>query len=293
MDCHFIDYGAPSAHTSLAISSWGTIWAISVKSTKASESTQRWTFYLFLLPLIIYTPISRVYVGNHSLDQVLIGAMQGILVLLLCCYVLDHDMRLWFKNLSKQPFWWIFVHPTSLFVIGTNLFMMYVLKTRTKAIPQLWVDNIESRCGTLEPGRKDPDGQSFELCILALGNLGSAVGVFFENKFLSTHIYEKWNQTDLRRAILRFVYSLVSVPIAFYSGSFFFKTVFTPIIGAKRVYLWKRAVLFFTGNFHGFALYRWGCFKLNLINLETERDSTKKVKVVGKESPGKSKRKSK
>jgi membrane-associated phospholipid phosphatase len=36
VDCNFIDYGAPSAHTSLAISSWGTIWAISVNSTKAS-----------------------------------------------------------------------------------------------------------------------------------------------------------------------------------------------------------------------------------------------------------------
>lgn len=292
VDCNFIDYGAPSAHTSLAISSWGTIWAISVKSTNASPRTKLWTFCVFLLPLIIYTPISRVYVGNHSLDQVLIGAMQGILVLLMCVYVLEQDVSEWFRNIHRQSFWRIIIHPTSLFVILTNLLMIYLLKQHTKPIPQLWVDNIESRCGTLEPGKKDPDGQSFELCLLAIGNLGNAVGVYFEHKLLPSHVYKNWNQTDMKKRTLRFIYSLFAVPLAFYSGSFLFKTLFTPIIGQKRVYLWKRAVLFFTGNFHNFGLLRWGCYKLNLINTEIEEEPkiTPTVKQV-KPSPSKGKKK--
>ena len=82
------------------------------------------------------------------------------------------------------------------------------------------------------------------------------------------------------------------MPLAFYSGSFLFKTLFTPIIGAKRVYLWKRAVLFFTGNLHGFGLLRWGCYKLNLINLETDVgvDKVKELKKISIESPKKSKK---
>ena len=39
VDCHYIDYGAPSAHSMLGVVSWGSVWAMSMKSTKASRTT--------------------------------------------------------------------------------------------------------------------------------------------------------------------------------------------------------------------------------------------------------------
>jgi hypothetical protein len=61
----------------------------------------------------------------------------------------------------------------------------------------------------------------------------------------------------------------VTLLLAFVVSSTLFSKFFTPLIGSKQVYLWKRCVTFFGGNFAGLGLLRWISFKLNLINTET------------------------
>ena len=66
--CKYIDYGAPSAHTMIGCVCYGTTWAVLMKGTKASATTQQLTFWLLLLPMALYIPASRFYVGQHSYD---------------------------------------------------------------------------------------------------------------------------------------------------------------------------------------------------------------------------------
>jgi hypothetical protein len=68
VDCHFIDYGAPSAHTLLGVVNYGAAWVILMRGIKATSLTKNLTFWLLLLPTLLYIPISRVYVGNHAYD---------------------------------------------------------------------------------------------------------------------------------------------------------------------------------------------------------------------------------
>ena len=97
-----------------------------MRGIKASSLTRNLTFWLLLVPVIVYIPISRVYVGNHTYDQVLVGFAQGVLILLLVSQSLDHDIRQWYKDLHKHTSLSILLHPVSLFVIGTNAMMFYI-----------------------------------------------------------------------------------------------------------------------------------------------------------------------
>jgi hypothetical protein len=70
--------------------------------------------------------MSRIFIGNHSYDQVLIGLAQGILIVLLLSYVLERDLRRWFKHLHTTSVSSILMHPTTLWVVGTNALMLYM-----------------------------------------------------------------------------------------------------------------------------------------------------------------------
>ena len=231
IDCHYIDYGAPSAHTLLGIVNYGVAWVILMRGIKASSFTRNLTFWLLLAPTIIYIPLSRVYVGNHTYDQVVVGFAQGVLILLLVTVSLDHDIRHWFKNLHKHSAFSILLHPIALFIIGTNALMFYIQSQHTQPIPQLWIDNIESRCGTMEESKKNPDRASIELCILAIGSLGHVFGARFEQTVLKSHIYKKWNQTSALTRVIRTIVSSVTLLLAFVVSSTLFSKIFTPLIG--------------------------------------------------------------
>jgi len=204
--------------------------------------------------------MSRVYVGNHTYDQVLIGLAQGVLIVILLSYVLERDLRKWYKNLHKHSVLSILVHPTTLWVVGLNLLTLYIHKQHKKPIPQIWVDNIESRCGVMAGDKKNPDRQSIELCILSLGNISNVLGAYYEQTVLKTHVFTRWNQTSLGKRLARIGVNTVTCLFAFISAQIAFKTVFKPLIGEKQVYLWVRAVMFTSGNFVTFGYLRWVCF---------------------------------
>lgn len=169
------------------------MWVMLMKSSKASSFTKFWSFTFVLMPLLLYIPMSRVYVGNHSYDQVTIGFIEGVLLVMLFGYTLERDIRNWHKNLDKYSVLDILIHPQAVFIFVTNALMLYIQKQHKAPIPQLWIDNIESVCGVMGADKKNPDRQSIELCILAFGSIGNSMGALFERKALGMSIYEKWN----------------------------------------------------------------------------------------------------
>jgi hypothetical protein len=118
----------------------------------------------------------------------------------------------------------------------------------------------------MEGKKRNPDRQSIELGILGLGNIGSALGAYYEQTVFKTHVYTRWFETSLGLRACRFIVAVVTVLLSFAAGSFVFKTIFKSLLDDKLLYLWNRAVSFFAGNFYLFAGLRWVCFKLNLIN---------------------------
>lgn len=178
------------------------------------------------------------------------------------------------------------------------MLMFYIQKQHKQPIPQLWINNIESRCGEMEESKKNPDRASIELCILAIGSLGNVFGARFEQTVLKSHIYTRWNQTSAGTRIIRTVICAVTLLLAFMASSVLFSKLFTPLIGQKQVFLWKRCVTFFGGNFAGLGMLRWISFKFYLINTEVNKHQlAKKVDSTtpkgSKTSLTKQKRKSK
>lgn len=133
----------------LGVTSWGLHWVMLMKGTKASSCTRFFTFTFILLPLLLYIPMSRVFVGNHGYDQVTIGFIQGVLLVYLFGYILDRDIIAWFHNLDKYTLVDVLIHPHFMFITCTNILMFYFYSQHKKPIPELWIDNIESVCGVM------------------------------------------------------------------------------------------------------------------------------------------------
>lgn len=53
-----------------------------------------------------------------------------------------------------------------------------------------------------------------ELCVMALGNLGVAIGSIFERRVFDTYKFHKWNQVGL---IKRFALLILSIVISLFS----------------------------------------------------------------------------
>ena len=54
-----------------------------------------------------------------------------------------------------------------------------------------------------------------ELCVMALGNLGCAIGSIFERRMFDTYKFHKWNQVGLIKRFALLILSIVLSIISF------------------------------------------------------------------------------
>ncbi|MCU0445505.1 MAG: phosphatase PAP2 family protein [Microscillaceae bacterium] len=66
-----ISYGIPSGHTSVAMALWGA----------TALLFRRWWLSMVCIFLIVFVPLSRIYLGVHFLADVLAGYLLGLLIL--------------------------------------------------------------------------------------------------------------------------------------------------------------------------------------------------------------------
>lgn len=267
----------------VGIVNWGSVWACVCGSNKLSKAATDASFFFILVPLILLICMSRVYVGNHTLDQVLMGSLEGSCLLYLIAFAFEKHLRTWYKNISKtDTFGSVLLHPACLFFMGGALISFGLLRSHEGYVPQLWVDNVEKVCGELDPSKKNPDRASIEIALTGMGFIGHPMGALFEQRFLGTHIYKRWNQVGMGTKVFMFLVSLITLGVSFGSADKAFKIVLTPVIGLSQVLLWKRFFSVFVGNFVMTGFLRYACFKCGLINTETGKSGAKQSKVRAK-----------
>ena len=71
--CKFAEFGSPSGHSFAASTIYTNLTVLLLKYYKCKTRTYVQSFFLFTIPVVGFTGISRVYEGMHSVDQVASG----------------------------------------------------------------------------------------------------------------------------------------------------------------------------------------------------------------------------
>ena len=71
--CKVAEFGSPSGHSLLASTCYPMVGALLLRYFKATRKTSILTYTFIVAPILVYTGLSRLYEGMHSIDQVLSG----------------------------------------------------------------------------------------------------------------------------------------------------------------------------------------------------------------------------
>jgi membrane-associated phospholipid phosphatase len=121
-------FGMPSGHSQSAVAMWGLFAQL--------RGSKRW----WILAIVIagLTGLSRIYLGVHFLDQVLVGWLVGALLIWL--YVrLEERLLVWVRRLSMSSLMLLSLVASLLIVALT-----YGLNLGARAVPQEWIVNASA-----------------------------------------------------------------------------------------------------------------------------------------------------
>ena len=71
--CKFAEFGSPSGHSFAASTIYTNLTALLLKYYKCSRTKSILAFSCSTVPIVLFTGVSRVYEGMHSVDQVASG----------------------------------------------------------------------------------------------------------------------------------------------------------------------------------------------------------------------------
>ena len=79
-ECKVAEFGSPSGHSLIAATCFLSTAMVTLRYMNASGRVKAITYYGVVAPIVIYTGLSRIYEGMHSIDQVISGTLQGIII---------------------------------------------------------------------------------------------------------------------------------------------------------------------------------------------------------------------
>ena len=188
-------FGAPSGHAQTSVVIWGTI---------AKSIRTRWA-WIFVILLIFFIGLSRIYLGVHFPSDVLLGWIIGIVLLWLLLWLEDPFLS-WFNNINRS-------YQVILLVIGSLSFVFLFVLISTLvgegAIPQVWIETASQAAPDEEP-----------LNPLSISSIVSYAGAFLGMAIGAIWMRARgWFSTKdpLMQLLLRYLLGLVGV-IVLYSG---------------------------------------------------------------------------
>lgn len=189
-------FGMPSGHAQTSVVVWGTI---------AHFIHRQWVWIIAIL-LMFFIGFSRVYLGVHFAQDVIVGWIVGA-VLLWIMIRMEAPFLSWF-NPKKRNIQILFIFGISLVFVG--LFALFVSIIGPDVIPQTWVDTAALAVPGKEP--INPLTPSPSILSYAGAFFGMAIGALWirERGWFST-------KDPIKNLILRYVLGLLGV-IILYSG---------------------------------------------------------------------------
>ena len=204
--CKFAEFGSPSGHSFAASTIYTNVTALILKYYKSSRKTSILAFSCITAPIVLFTGVSRVYEGMHSVDQVLSGIVQGAIVAYLFAEVLYEYMLDLFDHLGELSYFQVVVgnaYGLTMFLGNVASLILYFYSDSNYTVPEEWLTTIQTKCPELKAGEQNPILQSLEYSMISLGTFGSLMGISFEAKVFGSNKYKAFNKTSVVVSVLR------------------------------------------------------------------------------------------
>jgi acid phosphatase family membrane protein YuiD len=185
-------YGMPSNHVQSATAMWGQA---------ARAFRMRWLTWLFVA-VVVLTALSRMYLGVHSLSQVVVGCLVGLFLLWLFAR-LDRPVSRFISRLSLLNL------ELLVFAIALLLILItFLLLSFSGYVAPEWVANAEAAADGIGPDPVDPAG----MITLAGTWLGLAGGAAWDWR---KHGQLRTGGTFSKR-VLRYLVGIIGVAVLWF-----------------------------------------------------------------------------
>lgn len=203
----------------------------SVEYPESRMDTKKAIWLAVGIVLIILVGLSRIYLGAHSYEQILLGWSYGMIFYLGTVYIWNERVETMFNYFidghHRQNFAKIFLFALVIYI--SCLILPVVLMVIDKAngdIKQAWVDTIAKTCGGY-PELRGIEAMSLYLCV----SIAITFGIIFGLMFATTNVMRtpeglNRKQWVLRKLLAIVVYALIAlvflklIPIASYYSFF-------------------------------------------------------------------------
>jgi len=226
--------------------------------------------------------LSRLALGAHSLNQILLGSFIGYQIYCLFFYVIkiEVDLHQEIKTLMKLSNLYIFcITIFTILIIGVLIFNFFPMTFDLDV--NKYLDRIMENCpGT--PYSKTFDYEAYFMLAACSSLVGAYYGIYFDIRFNLNNSQEKWiemnygkklwNRTNYFKGFLRIIilFILLAIP-------FSLTLIVSSNAHTNYIFILKNLVPYFFVNFFLFAFGRHLCCKLNCGNklLEQEYEEIK------------------
>jgi membrane-associated phospholipid phosphatase len=268
-DCE-TGYGNPSGHSIVAFAVYLTLWKILRKRNVFFEKNKR-KLFIFLFFYMCCILMSRLALGAHSLNQILLGSFIGYQIYTLFFEVIKIDLHLHTEmNVVMNLFFFkVGAYIISSFLIFGILIFNFFPLTINLDINQYLERIIQSCPGT--PYSKIFDFEAYFMLAACSSIVGAHYGIYFDVKFNLNNSIEKWiemnhgdklwNKTNFITSILR-LFSM-SIVLAI---SFCLNFIISSNAHTNYIFILKNLIPYFFVNFALFGFCRSISCKLGLAN---------------------------
>ena len=213
-----IDFGNPSGHAVCSFSFYLMIFHLIYDNFHKNKSIIfKIMYWVGVLSLLISVLISRVILGAHSFNQVLYGALVGLVVYFLFYHLIG--MQEWkhedFLACFQSGHWFSFFFILKYLALVVKAVFLYYFHHYDNKV---WEKNLRSICPE-KPEFVKFQHLDFGLCLLVSACIGMQVGILITMQVLGLRntnvdiarleMFNNWHNTTFVKKLLRIIFCIV------------------------------------------------------------------------------------
>ena len=197
----------------------------SIESAQSTLKAKLWSAVILVLLLIFLflVGLSRVYLGDHSTDQVLLGWAFGMICFVECIYFCDEQLDRFIEFLVTKTWktknWFV---PFMVLGYLLTLAIPAILEVKNNdqgTFKPEWLANIQRRCPDSSP-ESEIVNKSFYLCITGVCCFGLIIGLMFAPNDIFEHEPFEWTKRYVgKKLIAGAILAVVGAALYFGIGS--------------------------------------------------------------------------